>query len=164
MRCGSQDSQLILKDPQLASVIPPNRPGLVYVRIRQHTGYMQSYFIPDPRLISMVRGSRPRLTSAAPWTLHISREEPEAIMGVEELFQLAEGEQEGTRPRQLDPTNPQLRQRVLELWRSTKQDGTPYSQRDIEGIVTGEFCQESYKGGQAFKIVKEIINGAAIPA
>lgn len=158
MRCSEQDSRLMLGDPKLAATIPADSPGASYIRLKRWQGYMQSYYVPDHRLIQMVREARPQTQSHKPWII-TKPAQPALEMGVEELFQLDEGEAD-TRPRKLDKDDPRLRQRVLELHRAEKPDGSRYSGREIELAVTAEFCPgvEPYAGGQAYKIVKEIIS------
>jgi hypothetical protein len=168
MRCSEQDSKLTLGDPSLAANIPADTPGAAYVRLKRWQGYMQSYYIPDHRLIQMVRDSRPQLPTldSKPWI--VTRPTTPALsneMDLDELFRLADGGSSNeVRPRKLDPNDPRLRQRVIELYQTEKEDGSRYSQREIEGIVTGEFCAEAYQGGQAYKVVKEIISGGMVAA
>lgn len=151
----------------VSSVIAAAVPCAAYVRLKRWQGYMQSYYVPDHRLIEMVRESRPQLSASndKPWT--VTRPDRLTLadneMDFDELFSLSSGEPE-TRPRKLDPNDPRLRQRVLELYGSAKGDDTRYSQRDIEGIVTSEFCEKAYQAGQAYKVVKEIISGASVAA
>ena len=161
MRCSEQDSRLMLGDPKLAGTIPADSPGAAYIRLKRWQGYMQSYYVPDPRLIQMVRDANPSQPTAKPWVI-TKPTQPALEMGVAELFDLNEGEAADTRPRKLDKDDPRLRQRVLELHRAEKDDGGRYSGREIELAITAEFCPgvEPYAGGQAYRIVKEIISSA----
>lgn len=68
-RSEKTSSEVVLRGDASAMHIPFDRKGLAYVLMHQWRGFMQGYFLPDARLIRMVREMRPReaVLSEVPW-------------------------------------------------------------------------------------------------
>ncbi len=69
-RSEKTSSEVVLRGSAAAMHIPYDRPGLAYTLMREWRGYTQGYFVPDARLIQMVRQMRPRysLPESSPWS------------------------------------------------------------------------------------------------
>lgn len=92
-RSEKTSSEVVLRGSAAAMHIPFDRKGLAYTIMQEWRGYTQGYFVPDARLIQMIRQMRPRheLPEAAAWSGYtVTHNRPTAIPSEVGQHELAE--------------------------------------------------------------------------
>ncbi len=144
-RSEKTSSEVVLRGDSSAMHIPFDRKGLAYVQMHQWRGFMQGYFLPDARLIQMVREMRPRqeLPESAAWKGYtVTHERPTSIPAEVDLNSLI--------------TESQAETDAARLLDSVQSNGSLRSRRQVALRLAGNDNADGYaRGDAALKILSQ---------